>query len=239
MRKIIALLTCFWCVLGEVSASEILHEETRVSDSHNGFLGHYTFTERLIHNPDKVREFSSQYTFPPVVNKQFIEKSSSDMTGFEVFGMGEKRVVRNKNLILYTKEIVDCIGIAVWDPDTKIAALYHASKMELRDNEWIFKEHFIDVIKKDIIDLSNVEVNIISSYWSKDVLTVLNLLQKNGFKITGLSIPDSAKENTEFEYNTYLDKNTVPSNYLTYKESVPSAAMSLNTSNGQVGFKLY
>ncbi|MBL0942006.1 MAG: hypothetical protein IBJ00_04690, partial [Alphaproteobacteria bacterium] len=237
----IALLINFWGVLGNGFASEILDEKSYVTDSHRGFIGNYTFTERLIHNPDKVREFLNQYAFSPVVNKQFVEKSSSDMPAFEIIeiGMGEKRVVQNKDLILYTKGIADCIGIAVWEPEEKIAALYHASKMELRDNELMFKEHFIDVIKKDILDLSKVEVNIISFYWSQDALTVVKLFQKNGFKITGLSIPDAAKENTEFEDNTYINKNTVPSNYLAFKERVPRAAMSLNTRNGQVGYKLY
>ena len=227
-------------------AADTILERVTDSDSHGGFIGCYTFTSRLINNPGKIEKFKADYAAIPVVSEEIVipqlARTSEHLTcivetGGEIvqkFGMGEKRITKGEELLLYTDGICDCIGISVWDSVNKIACLYHASKMELREMKFLFQEGFLDNIKSFSEDLSSLEINLASCYWSKDLVEVIDLLQTQGFRISGLYVPDALLENSEFEYNTYVDRGSTPSAYFVPESPVPSLAMMLNSGTGKI-----
>ena len=148
----------------------------------------------LIYNPHKVDELKHRYRLPPLVSTEHVPLMDPCADGrYKTLRMGQQKTLTQSKKILYTNGIADCIGIAVWDQKTKIACLYHCSKMELRDKaDLMFKKEFIDHIKREIPDLSEVKVYLASTYWSEDAMTVIKMLEENGFHITGISIPDMA-----------------------------------------------
>lgn len=206
---------------------DVVFESVTTADSHHGILGHYTFTTRLINNSEKIKEYKSRYAAIPSVSIETI--CPKPLATTEGFGMGEKRIVSGEEKLLHTDGICDCIGISVWDPATKIACLYHASKMELREMRHLFQEGFLDVIKSFSKDL---QINLASCYWSRDLVEVIDLLQEQGFRISGLYVPDAVIENSEFEHNTYVDREHTPSAY--FPGNHASLAMTLNTATGKV-----
>jgi hypothetical protein len=227
-------------------AGDIILERVTVSDSHGGIIGHYTFTSRLINNPGKIEKLKAAYTAIPVVSEEIVipqlARTSEHPTCIvetagvivQKFGMGEKRITKGEELLLYTDGICDCIGISVWDSVNKIACLYHASKMELGERNFLFQEWFLDKIKSFSEDLSSLEINLASCYWSKDLVEVIDLLQTQGFRISGLYVPDALLEISEFELNTYVDRGGTPSAYLVPESAVPSLAMTLNSGTGEI-----
>ena len=229
----------------KIVAADIILERVTVSDSHGGFIGHYTFTSRLINNPGKIEKFKAAYAAIPVVSEEIVipqlARTSEHPTciveaGGEIvqkLGMGEKRITKGEELLLYTDGICDCIGISVWDSVNKLACLYHASKMELREMKFLFQEGFLDKIKSFSEDLSSLEINLASCYWSKDLIEVIGLLQTQGFRISGLYVPNALLENYEFEYNRYVDRESTPSAY--FPGSHASLAMTLNSATGEIG----
>ena len=214
-------------------AADIILERVTVSDSHKGFMGHYTFTFRLINNPEKIDQFKAAYAAIPVVSEEMVIPQLARTSGHP-FGMGEKRITKGEELLLYIDGICDCIGISVWDSVNKIACLYHASKMELREMKFLFQEGFLDNIKSFSEDLSSLEINLASCYWSKDLVEVIDLLQTQGFRISGLYVPNALLENSEFECNIYVDRGSRPSAYFVPESAVPSLAMMLNSGTGEI-----
>ncbi len=151
--------------------------------------------------------------------------------------------IENKETVLCTKGIGDCIGIAVWKPG--LSCLYHCTKMELRDDtRWKFKS-FIDELKRKVgEDLSSVRISIVSSCWSDDVRTVILLLEESGFQISSISIPDivfASSSERATRKKVFLNKNSIEEGVLQKLVSdlryCPSTDMALNTRTGQVTFK--
>ena len=243
---VLSILDAQKIVASASGAADIILERVTVSDSHKGFMGHYTFTFRLINNPEKIDQFKAAYAAIPVVSEEIVipqlARTSEHPTCIvetagaivQKFGMGEKRITKGEELLLYTDGICDCIGISVWDSVNKIACLYHASKMELREMNFLFQGEFLDKIKSFAEDLSSLEINLASCYWSKDLVEVIDLLQTQGFRISGLYVPDALLENSEFEYNTYVDRGSTPSAYFVPESPVPSLAMMLNSGTGEI-----
>jgi hypothetical protein len=66
--------------------------------------------------------------------------------------------------------------------------------MELGERNFLFQEWFLDKIKSFSEDLSSLEINLASCYWSKDLVEVIDLLQTQGFRISGLYVPDALLE---------------------------------------------
>lgn len=236
--KKLSLNTLFLMILlyGEsFGCNEILKEVTHISNSHKGILGEYTFITRLSHNPEKIKSFKQDFDFPTINNELTVETFHPyQQEDTVMLMMGEKKIVQDKSLTLFTQGLIDCIGITAWEPESKVAALYHASKMELNPGrEHMFIDYFIKPLKEKIYSPSNTIVNLVSCYWSDNVLKAISILQENGFSITGLNIPEALVENTEFELNFYINKETASPSYF----NVPRASMAISTQDGRVGYQ--
>ena len=234
------VILCLLCSVGNssIQAGHTICEETQEIESM--MEGNYKYTSRLIHDPQKIESFSQPFQHVnPVENQlEFTQDFAERMrAGYDMFGMSEQRISQHESKILYTDGLVDCIGLSVWDPSNKVASLKHVTKMELGDNNSIFKEYFIAPLMSKITDPSNTTVNIVSSYGTKDTLEVIEIMQANGFPISGISIPNAAIEITKTEFNRYVDESTTPQNY--FSETTPMAAMCIDTQTGKVGFKYY
>jgi hypothetical protein len=155
----------------------------------------------------------------------------------ESFGMGEMRFSHQKEILLYTSGICDCIGISVWDSATQTACLYHASKMELREKKRLFLEN-IDSIKAEFSgETSDLKVFLASCFLSRDLAEVVDLLQKNGFVVSGLFVPAvllgewEQLANGNFKQKTYyFDEETMLSS-----KNQRNLVMTINGSTGKTG----
>lgn len=195
---------------------------------------------QFIHDPEKIEKYP--IPFPRATSSFELDTNSiwsAIPKGWDLIFESNMRIVQNENLILYTNDIQECVGITVWDPLSKTAALFHASRMYLSDNSELFKKYFISRLNEKIKDFSQAEVNLVSCYWSKDAHIAINLLKENGIPISGLDIPDTFIERSKLGTITrYMNKNTVPSIYTKTKGYV-AMAMALNTATGKIGFKRY
>ncbi|MBY0501204.1 MAG: hypothetical protein K2P93_04295 [Alphaproteobacteria bacterium] len=231
----VILFLLFSASNSNIQAGHILHEETREIECLMD--GNYKHTSRLIHDPQKIESFSQPFQHVnPVENQLEFAQNFSECTkaGYDMFGMSEQRISQSENKILYTSGLVDCIGLSVWDPLNEVASLKHVTKMELGANSSIFKDHFIVPLMSKITDPSKTTVNIVSSYWTKDTLEMIEIMQSYGFPISGISIPKAAMETTKTEFNRYVDKSTTPPIY--FSEVTPMAVMCIDTQTGKVGF---
>ncbi len=232
----------------------VLFDTQRVFATASDILG-ATYTNETIEDPEKIMNFKAPYGSIPPISELFVHPQLPEETivlpnggkaicgracdietnGMKVesFGMGERRVVQEKEELLYTFGICDCIGISIWDPQSKTAGLYHASKMELRENNFLFQENISEIMKFFPANTSCLEVNLASCYWSNDLSEVIDLLQARNFRISGLFSPDVLLESTEHGRKIYVNKETTPLSY--FQKTCCSLIVALNSSTGEIG----
>lgn len=235
MKSYFMFFAGFMCIAQALLAMEVLDEYTIESDSHKGVIGKYTFNQRIVHAPSKVDDVKKRAPFPQFTSDD-INDSARQSRYVE---MGHSLIVQNEEGIISTSDIRDCIGISVWDPLSRTAALYHASKMELRKNAGMFNDYFLDFLKEKISKPEATVVKLASCYWSKDLFQVVDLLEKGGFNISGLWVPDAFMEDTsEFVSTTYINKGTTPKSYHSWKNGIPSISMKIDIGTGKVDVKV-
>lgn len=215
-----------------------------ISESSRETSSGITYRTRLIHDPEKIEAFTKQFPFSSVASLIDVEPNHNSKSMlwnpmYDVLSMGEKRISQNGEKILYTNSLRNCVGVTIWDPERKIAGLYHVSNMQLGEHSFTFEDGFLKPILEKITDPSRTTVNIVSSYWSENVTEVIQLLQGKGFPISGVSIPDGVIENKDLETNIYVNKDTVSKDYLNEGEEKPESVLCIDSQTGQVGFKHY
>lgn len=218
-------------------ASGVHHEDKGESSYYEGAS---TYRRLIIPDPEKVKQFSMGYDniFGSVISQFEIESNSQWRIpkGWDLIFESNMKIVQNQGLILYTHGIEECIRITVWDPESKTAALFHASRMYLSEAKSdLFKRHFIDTLKEEIKDFSHTQVNLVSCYWSQDALLAIKLLLNNDIPISGLKIPAALHTRNKDKIIRYIDQNKVTQ---IYTNGSPVMALALNTATGQIGFKV-
>lgn len=239
MRQALYILLSFSLILTCSYANEVLDVARIESIYHKGT---YIHTRIIIHNPEKVIDFCKEYKDKiPCVTSQFEVEANPNWSvipqGWDLILESKIQIVQDKDLILYTNDIQECIGITVWDHKSKTAALFHASRMYLSEaTSNLFKRYFIDKLKEKIEDFSQASVNLISCYWSTDALLAIKLLMDNDIPISGLCIPRSLIKRENARIIRYVDKNEV---LPVYTNGNPAIALALDTTTGKIGFKFY
>jgi len=219
-------------------ASSIHHEDKGESSYHKSAS---TYSHQIIHNPEIVKHFFLKYNnkFNSVMSQFEVESNpiwSSIPKGWDLILESNMKIVQNQDLKLYTNGIEECIGITVWDCESKTAALFHASRMYLSEAKTdLFQRHFIDKLKEKIKNFSHTRVNLVSCYWSPDALLAIELLLNNDIPISGLRIPAALLLRDKSQITRYIDQHKVP---LIYTNGAPAMALALDTATGQLGFKL-
>lgn len=234
--RILAFLFLSVLLLSKSSdACTAFHEDESVSI--------YIPARRILHDPEKVKQFSLGYDnkFGSVESQFEVEGNhgwDNIPTGWHLIFESHREIVQDQNVVLYTAGVQECIGITVWDPESKTAALLHATCLYLSEAraDNVFKNLFIDKLKEKIKDFSRTQVNLISCYWSSDALLAIDLLLSNGIPISGLRIPQALLLRDQEKTTRYINPCVLP---LKYKEGDPAMAIALNTATGEIGFKLY
>ncbi len=217
---------------GFLSAGKLIHEEGIACEGGNG-RGSYVYHIRIFDDPEKINEYKKGFSFPEAKNE--IEIDESKVSYDRQIDMGQSKIVTESDELLYTSSLVDCIGLSVWEEESKTAALYHVSKMELRDMDCLFKDYFLKPLMEKLKNPKDAVMNLVSSFWSRDVIQTINLMKEAGFSISGLSIPDAVNEEGEDALNTYVDASTVSDQYKEGK-STPNSAMWIDAKTGKMGF---
>ena len=216
----------------------------------------YPYTHSVVHDPLKIKSYKEQFgDLLPMESAFEIPEDSNVIIGsgrqdITYFGMGEYRFGNDGKAFLYTDALRDCIAVIAFDPDTGKSCLYHASKMEIRVNDFnergieqyvipAFKDHFKDRMP---------QVTLVASAFTQDLLDLRKLLEKHGIIIHRVNIPDIVQEYEETkgesgEYiaasdTVFVDKDTVPSPILQNVVStiaMPSTSVMLDEKNGTIG----
>lgn len=165
----------------------------------------YPYTQSVVHDPRKVNFYKDNFRdlrsiehaveTPEDVNV-IIQSGRKDIT---YFGMGQYHLADDREGFLYTDALRDCIAIIAFDPGTGKSCLYHASKMEIRPNNFNTRHIETDFIPKfkHHFDGTTPQVSLVSSTFSQDLLELRNLLSRYDIPVHRIDVPDIVMEYSE------------------------------------------
>jgi len=211
--------------------STLLHEE-RI-EYNKGSSDSYFYHNLLVDDSWMIRDIKQSFPFKHSFSSA--EKPNAPTT--KMLGMGEYTITPQQDMNLHTAGLNDCIGIAIWDAKNKMAGLYHASKMELRPNDFgdlLFKSYFLKEAK--LTFSTEARIDLISTYYTEDMLKVVKYLEEAEFKINSINSLDATIVRSDTSTIVVIDKNTVDPKL--YSAGVPSTEMVLQAATGELWFSV-
>lgn len=195
------VLLSFWvlCASGvEGANSTVIHEHVMYVDGQK-----HTF--RKIKNEEKISVIKASFSVIPLLENGLIlpqiTLKSLKLSKTGKVGVGFKKTT-SEGIILHTHGLCDCVGISVWNTETRTASLFHFYEDNLYDNPNYLQEIIAEIRSFSFVT-SYLKIYLASSYLN-NVVTIINRLQAEGFNISGLYVPDALREDSEFDHDVYV-----------------------------------
>ncbi len=187
------------CASGvEGANSTVIHEHVMYVDGQK-----HTF--RKIKNEEKITSIKVPFGAIPLLENEFIlpqfALKSLKLSRTGKVGVGFKEAT-SEGIILHTHSLCDCVGISVWNTETRAASLFHFYEDNLRDNPNYLQEIIAEIRSFSFVT-SYLKIYLASGYLN-NVVTIINRLQAEEFNISGLYVPDALREDSEFDHDVYV-----------------------------------